>query len=596
MKNKISFILNLVLGLFLISFVSGISVGTSDSDFTEGRVVYDSPTPPTNYSLIPTVNSSDYWDDLDTPADLTTVLDGIYLTLSGTNANQDIDISPYNFLTTGTGRFDGGLLDSSGELSIGLIDRLLYAEDGTTPQIDWSTSEGMFLYGIPRVQNLANGLGDTAILLDDFTLIDSGGDNSIDWGIRQLFDETGTDMMMDWSSANVVDFDDNAITTTGNINAEKGNFTSIGINTNSPEGTMELVSLSGSSFPFWMTAYATSNPIPGFVGRSARGTIDSPTATQTGDLICATNTAKGSYMDFKVSAIGSTTQTNALRISSTANTIVRNSLMVEGGYVEPLAPIHVGTTVSNWQRAVKLGEKISVENAGSYIEFPSSSIDGYGARIGGIRTGIGTGANAIVFQTGTNAQTTKWTIDNSGSFLAGTDGTGAYDIKTAGNISAENVFLPAMIRTASNSTMAVLVGSEWVNITFDKKQTTLQKNVGHTYNDDTNTTFTIQDSGIYAISYTMLFEDSALNPDAHVGMRLVKDGVQVKGSYGEFDTSKKDEYIFKDHSFLATLTAGDEIQVQFTSDDTTVSLKPHATFEAGGGSSAQINFHKISNA
>lgn len=68
---------------------------------------------------------------------------------------------------------------------------------------------------------------------------------------------------------------------------------------------------------------------------------------------------------------------------------------------------------TTWERLVKLGTGSGIVGSGSYIEFPSSTVDGYGARIGGIRDGA-SGANAIVIQTGTGAQTTKFKVNDVG--------------------------------------------------------------------------------------------------------------------------------------------------------------------------------------
>ena len=89
--------------LFLISFISAASVGTSS--MTEGRVVY---TPPLfiNYSLIPTVNDSEYWDGHSWS-------DVRWLEIDGGNANVNIDIGIYNFTTTGTGTFGSGTGDDA---------------------------------------------------------------------------------------------------------------------------------------------------------------------------------------------------------------------------------------------------------------------------------------------------------------------------------------------------------------------------------------------------------------------------------------------------------------------------------------------------
>jgi len=164
------------------------------------------------------------------------------------------------------------------------------------------------------------------------------------------------------------------------------------------------------------------------------------------------------------------------------------------------------------------------------------------------------------------------------------------DLNVTGNITAENVFLPAEIRTANNKSQSVSVSNEWVNVTFDKKQTEIQRNIGHTWNDDTNTTITINDAGRYFIHYTFSFTDSNSNPDAHIGMRLRKtDNTAVN----EVDTHRQAESVFNAHGFLTDFNAGDKFTVQFTSDDTTVSTYLHSTFESG--STVKFSMYKVGN-
>ena len=168
------------------------------------------------------------------------------------------------------------------------------------------------------------------------------------------------------------------------------------------------------------------------------------------------------------------------------------------------------------------------------------------------------------------------------------------NLNVTGNITAENVFLPAYIRVPNNNSQSVIVSNQWVNVTLDKKQTDTQKNINHTWNDNTNETITINDGGVYFIHYSFSFIDSNANPDAHIGMRLLKsDGTIVKGSYSEVDTHRQDEEVFGHHGFDTILNSGDKIKVQFTSDYTTVSSYLHATF--GTGSIVTISIHKVSN-
>ena len=164
------------------------------------------------------------------------------------------------------------------------------------------------------------------------------------------------------------------------------------------------------------------------------------------------------------------------------------------------------------------------------------------------------------------------------------------------NVTAHNVWIPAYIRLGSKSTIAVATTMVWENITFNESCAGLCQGFAHTFDDATNDTIKVNNSGIYKISYFMGLEDSAVTPDAHVGFRIINatDQTIIKGSYGEFDTSKKDIYVFKEHSFITSFENGDDNKVQFTSDDTTVTLKPHVTFNPAGPS-CQISIHKIAN-
>lgn len=163
----------------------------------------------------------------------------------------------------------------------------------------------------------------------------------------------------------------------------------------------------------------------------------------------------------------------------------------------------------------------------------------------------------------------------------------------SGNVSADNVFNAAYIRSPANRTQAVTTGGEWVNITFDKKIDPFKVGFEHTHNDATNTTFTVLNSGYYSISYRASFTDSAANPDAHIAVRLAyTDGTNVKGSYIEVNTHKQGDIQFTENGFITQFDAGDKFTAQFTSDDTTVSLEKHISFDPSG-SAAQLNIHRI---
>lgn len=97
----------------------------------------------------------------------------------------------------------------------------------------------------------------------------------------------------------------------------------------------------------------------------------------------------------------------------TGNWSYTNNLGV--GSETPLARLDIDNELdegTGFTRVVKITAGVSNDDGG-YIEFSSSSADGYGAQIGGIREGAG-GAGAIIVRTGTNSQTERLRVANNG--------------------------------------------------------------------------------------------------------------------------------------------------------------------------------------
>ena len=209
----------------------------------------------------------------------------------------------------------------------------------------------------------------------------------------------------------------------------------------------------------------------------------------------------------------------------------------------------------------------------------------------GVRWAIATNAEAgNVFNIGYapgGADTTlnsRFLIDTAGKIGIGTT-TPTHklnvvgNVNITGNITAENVYLPAHVFSHTNETIAVTSGGVWNNVTFDELDDSIKKRITHTFSDATNTTFTIQDAGIYRITYIMSFQDSAASPDGHIVARIVKNGVEIHGSLLEIDTTKQyaDTLISHTNVFV-NLVADDYINFQFTADDTSISLTSHSTY------------------
>jgi len=105
--------------------------------------------------------------------------------------------------------------------------------------------------------------------------------------------------------------------------------------------------------------------------------------------------------------------------AATANSLYINpSGNVGIGTIAPTTKLDIQTAVG-FNRGLLIGPKTSTDGDGGYIEFTSSSVDGFGAQIGGLREG-GAGINSLVFRTGGNTQTERMRITNAGNVGIGT--------------------------------------------------------------------------------------------------------------------------------------------------------------------------------
>lgn len=147
-----------------------------------------------------------------------------------------------------------------------------------------------------------------------------------------------------------------------------------------------------------------------------------------------------------------------------------------------------------------------------------------------------------------------------------------------GNITAQNVFLPAFIFAHSNTTFAVASAGVFYNITFDMEISEPKLRMTHTHNDGSNDTFTIVDDGYYTLDYSMTFSDDSPSPTAHIVTRITKNDVEIHGSLLEQDATRQYADFTLFHASIDYFVAGDKIRFQFASDDTDVSLTSHRTY------------------
>ena len=92
-ENKI-----LLIFIFFLIGIPFIQAGVGSDTISNKGVKINIPDIPINYSLIPTVNNSQYWDG-------NAWSNVRWLDIDGGNANQNINIGAYNFTTSGIGQF-----------------------------------------------------------------------------------------------------------------------------------------------------------------------------------------------------------------------------------------------------------------------------------------------------------------------------------------------------------------------------------------------------------------------------------------------------------------------------------------------------------
>ena len=152
-------------------------------------------------------------------------------------------------------------------------------------------------------------------------------------------------------------------------------------------------------------------------------------------------------------------------------------------------------------------------------------------------------------------------------------------IALLGSISEEAIPNPTHVFGLATKVHTVATGGVWYNITMNR---THSGSVGFSLSID-NVTIIIPHDGHYTLTYGMGVLDSNLGtPDAHVGMRISLNGVELSGSYVEADTHKKDVDFWVEHTTHALLEENDRIILQYISDDTTVTIEQEDTFATQG--------------
>ena len=251
------------------------------------------------------------------------------------------------------------------------------------------------------------------------------------------------------------------------------------------------------------------------------------------------------------------------------------------------------------QNAIGTVTRVSNFFSASPINIPGATItDIYGIFIEDQTPGSGTVTNTPfgVYQVGTG----------DFNYFGGNVGIGRIDptmkldvvgnASFTGNVTSSNLFVPQYVFPHTDQTIPLVAADTWENITFSQETTDIKFGISHTFNDNTNHTFTINQDGIYDIEYDFDVIDTSVGAsdiDA-AGRVIFINETEILGSAFETDITKQQIETELSHSFLARLHSGDEIVFQFIADDVDVAISTHGTF-GDHPDSATIIIQKIAN-
>ena len=153
---------------------------------------------------------------------------------------------------------------------------------------------------------------------------------------------------------------------------------------------------------------------------------------------------------------------------------------------------------------------------------------------------------------------------------------GSGQLKVLGDLNVTGTISNSLSHMHSLSTDIGLVNAvdTWYNVTFNSS-------LGDVENLEIltdNRTLVIDHDGHYTIGFGMGFQDDSPSPNADVGMRLTRNGIEIPGSYIESDTTKQNADVWAEHTTHTELSAGDMINMQYISSDTDVTIQQHDTY------------------
>ncbi len=240
-----------------------------------------------------------------------------------------------------------------------------------------------------------------------------------------------------------------------------------------------------------------------------------------------------------------------------------------------------GGVGSTWLRTTNpgtTGKVLRVDNAGTGEGIlVDQNGDGVGLKIdseattagkAGLIIETGQGAYGALIEgnvgIGTTTPTEKLTVIGNASFTR--------------NVTASNIWNTQLLSLHTDAIQCVQSSGLFQNITFNDTTKTKVGSISHNPIGITNATITIGTDGFYDMDYLIQIIDSSASPNSHVLGRITKNDVEINGTLEEYDPTRQNTDGEIQGGIIEPLNAGDQISVQFTSDDTTVCMDTDKTF------------------
>lgn len=138
-----------------------------------------------------------------------------------------------------------------------------------------------------------------------------------------------------------------------------------------------------------------------------------------------------------------------------------------------------------------------------------------------------------------------------------------------------SLYVPAYIYHHTNYSKAVGSAGTWYNIQFPEPHHQI-KNINFTTSN--NDTFRILYDGEYRMAYRISMDDSQPTPTSESYGRILINGDEAQGTLQSKGMNRQNAISSMSAHVIQYLYAGDEVQLQFTADATTITLKSHTNY------------------